>query len=105
MSRILLFTEIHYQGRFAGFFLYVSNTTNKDKGQLCMHNTKRPTPQMTIDCLTRGRYVIFYNERQSGVTYPDYYSSEIFNELCEVEVYGRLSFAFITFQILTTKLI
>ena len=37
-----------------------------------------------------GRYVIFYNERQDGVTYPeDYVSGTVFTELCDVIVHGK----------------
>lgn len=37
-----------------------------------------------------GRYVIFYNERLDGVTYPeDYVSGTVFTELCDVIVHGK----------------
>ncbi|XP_061166292.1 multiple epidermal growth factor-like domains protein 10 [Saccostrea echinata] len=81
-----------YTTRFAGFFLYVSNTTFRDDGYLCFHEIQTvdgtPTENQTISCPVHGRYVIFYNERRQGVTYPKFYSQYVFNELCEVEVYG-----------------
>ncbi|XP_056002246.1 multiple epidermal growth factor-like domains protein 10 isoform X2 [Ostrea edulis] len=81
-----------YYNRFAGFFLYVSNTTSKDDGHLCFHEIQTvdgtPVENQTISCSVHGRYVIYYNERRPGVTYPSYYSQYAYNELCEVEVHG-----------------
>ncbi|XP_061190941.1 multiple epidermal growth factor-like domains protein 10 [Saccostrea echinata] len=82
-----------YSMRFAGFFLYVSNTTSKDDGYLCFHQIQdkdgTPTENQTISCPVHGRYVIYYNERGNpDVTYPSYYSQYAFNELCELEAYG-----------------
>ncbi|XP_056002273.1 protein draper-like isoform X3 [Ostrea edulis] len=80
-----------YYNRFAGFFLYVSNTTSKDDGHRCFHEiqpvTGTPVENQTISCSVHGRYVIYYNERKPGVTYPSYYSRDAYNELCEVEVH------------------
>ncbi|XP_056002085.1 uncharacterized protein LOC125663226 isoform X2 [Ostrea edulis] len=81
-----------FAGRFLGFSLYVSNTTNKTQGKLCFHDTNYTTATiptvLDINCPVHGRYVIYYNERLQGNTYPAGYSDYAFNELCEVEVYG-----------------
>ncbi|XP_062610993.1 multiple epidermal growth factor-like domains protein 10 isoform X2 [Saccostrea cucullata] len=82
-----------YYNRFAGFFVYVSNTTRRQDGHLCFHELQQvngtPTENQTISCPVHGRYVIYYNERgRQGVTYPSYYSRYAYNELCELEVIG-----------------
>lgn len=49
-----------------------------------------PPLNITIVCVESGRYVIFYNERLNGVTYPTGYVLEnVFTELCEVVVQGK----------------
>lgn len=48
-----------------------------------------PHLNFTTTCIERGRYVIVYNERNDGVTYPTGYElANVFNELCEVVVLG-----------------
>nr|XP_022304108.1 neurogenic locus notch homolog protein 2-like [Crassostrea virginica] len=78
--------------RMAGFFLYVSNTTSKEDGHLCFHEIQifngTPSEDQRINCSVHGRYVFYYNERLPGVTYPSYYSTYAFYDLCELEVYG-----------------
>ncbi|XP_052686891.1 neurogenic locus notch homolog protein 4-like [Crassostrea angulata] len=78
------------RGRFAGFSLYVSNTTNQHMGHLCYKDGPQLPPlDFNTNCITYGRYVIFYNERLLGTTYPyDYEVSSVFTELCEVTVTG-----------------
>nr|XP_022296780.1 multiple epidermal growth factor-like domains protein 11 isoform X2 [Crassostrea virginica] len=80
------FTEV-----FVGFYVYVSNTTNKDDGQLCFHDNEHFNPStipavLTLNCTLQGRYVIYYNERTDGQ--PDYYFKYVGTHLCEFEVYG-----------------
>ncbi|XP_065925642.1 scavenger receptor class F member 2 isoform X2 [Magallana gigas] len=80
-----------YTGRFLGYSVYVSNSTNKEDGVLCFKDinyTKATIPNPTdITCITHGRYVIYYNNR-TNPPYPDIYSPYAFSELCEVEVHG-----------------
>ncbi|XP_061165545.1 receptor-type tyrosine-protein phosphatase T-like [Saccostrea echinata] len=81
-----------YTTRFLGFYVYVSNTTNRLDGHLCFHDTiyiRSTIPAVVnITCLVHGQYVIYYNERLSNLNYPTGYSAYAYNELCEVEVYG-----------------
>lgn len=52
------------RGRFAGFSLYASNTTDGHDGDHCYKDgPELPPLDFNTDCFTNGRYVIFYNER------------------------------------------
>lgn len=78
------------RGRFAGFSLYASNTTDRHSGYLCYKDGPALPPlDFNTNCTTRGRYVIFYNERLPKTSYPiDYETSPAITELCEVTVTG-----------------
>nr|XP_022307525.1 uncharacterized protein LOC111113523 [Crassostrea virginica] len=83
--------ESRQQGRFAGFSLYISNTGDKDSSSLCYKDgPSLPPLNFTTTCKLSGRYVIFYNERLDGVTYPAEYNEDVnvYTELCEVTVNG-----------------
>nr|XP_034319395.1 uncharacterized protein LOC105348579 isoform X7 [Crassostrea gigas] len=81
-----------HTARFLGFSIYVSNTTDKSDGKLCYKDknfTRSTIPAVfNTTCFVHGQYVIYYNERLPGVTYPSGYSNYSYYELCEVEVYG-----------------
>lgn len=84
------------KGRFAGFSLYVSNTTVMiPSGVLCYKDgPELPPLDFNINCLTHGRFIIFYNERKDGINYPiNYQIRNVYMELCEVYVSGRLKHA------------
>nr|XP_022311206.1 uncharacterized protein LOC111116503 [Crassostrea virginica] len=81
--------ESRLRGRFAGFSLYISNTRDRTSSSLCYKDgPELPPLNFTTTCTLSGRYVIFYNERLDGVTYPAGYEVEanIYTELCEVIV-------------------
>lgn len=80
------------RGRFAGFSLYVSNTTDRNSGYLCYKNGQELPPlDFITNCTTLGRFVIFFNERLDRLNYPSGYQfSSVFTELCEVTVTGEL---------------
>lgn len=88
------FCKIHIamrqKGRFAGFSLYVSNTTDRPSGHLCYKDgPELPPLDFNTTCITHGRYVIFCNERMDGIHYPlGYETSNVVTELCEVTVTG-----------------
>ncbi|XP_062610399.1 multiple epidermal growth factor-like domains protein 11 [Saccostrea cucullata] len=81
-----------FTARFLGFYLYVSNTTNRLGGHLCFHDTiyNRSTipAVINISCPVHGQYVIYYNERPQSSQYAYQFSKDALNELCEVEVFG-----------------
>lgn len=84
-------SDLRQRGRFAGFSLFVSKTGDKQGATLCYKNGRQLPPlNFTSICTESGRYVIFYNERLNGATYPDGYEvSTVFTELCEVTVQGK----------------
>uniref|UniRef100_K1P8X9 Endothelial cells scavenger receptor n=1 Tax=Magallana gigas TaxID=29159 RepID=K1P8X9_MAGGI len=82
-----------YIGRFLGFAVYISNTTDKEDGVLCFKDdkfTRYTIPAViTLNCTHHGRYVIYYNNRTpNSKPKPPDYSEYAYNELCEFEVYG-----------------
>lgn len=85
-------TAMRQRGRFAGFSLYVSNTTDRRMGHLCYKDGLELPPLLfNISCIIHGRYVIFYNERLDKEKYPvGYEYKSVATELCEVIVTGRL---------------
>lgn len=85
-------TAMRQRGRFAGFSLYVSNTTDGYSGYLCYKDGQELPPlDFNTNCLTNGRYVIFYNERLVGTNYPiGYEIGSVFTELCDIRVTGTV---------------
>ncbi|XP_078330765.1 uncharacterized protein LOC111112385 [Crassostrea virginica] len=80
--------ESRQQGRFAGFSLFISNTGSIESSSLCYKDGPALPPlNFTITCTLSGRYIIYYNERLDGVTYPGYKDgTNVLTELCEVTV-------------------
>lgn len=87
--------ETRQQGRFAGFYLFVSNTDVSSRSDilgstLCYKDGPQLPPlNFTTMCRQYGRYVIYYNERLNEVLYPDGYKvTGVYTELCEVIIQG-----------------
>ncbi|XP_062593937.1 multiple epidermal growth factor-like domains protein 10 [Saccostrea cucullata] len=77
------------RGRYAGFSLYLSNSTTKEEGYMCYKDgPDLPPLNFTTKCVGYGRFVIYYNERLSGVKYPEGYEEMSYSQLCEVIVEG-----------------
>lgn len=98
IKRKLHVLDIRQRSRFAGFSLYVSNSdvsTSSDikSSNLCYQDRSPTLPPLnfTTLCLRQGRYVVFYNERLIGGNYPENYATiNVFTELCEVIVKGKI---------------
>lgn len=92
----MCFSAKRQKGRFAGFSLYVSNTTDRHDGYLCYKDgPELPPLDFNTSCITHGHYVIFYNERLFWMQYPiGYLTTGVITELCEVTVTGMVFFRF-----------
>ena len=81
--------------RFIGFSVYVSNTTDKAEGVLCFKDdnyTLNTIPAIfNTTCFVHGQYVIYFNAYKAGSRFVYYNQIDryAFNELCELEVYGK----------------
>lgn len=91
--------ENKQRGRFAGFSLYVSNndissTNDIQRSTQCyVDGNELPPLNFSTTCSEYGRYVVFYNERLTGVKYPPGYELEnVITELCEVIVHGKVTY-------------
>ncbi|XP_021367657.1 EGF-like domain-containing protein comC [Mizuhopecten yessoensis] len=82
--------------RFAGYRLYVSNTTSDDNvtnnGVLCYEDQSSTEAEVrlvvTHYCPYVAKYVTVYNFRNNPLRYNWYNENEAFLELCEVQVFG-----------------
>lgn len=77
----------------------LSKLENQQIGSLCYKNEQELPPlDFNTTCSIRGRYVIFYNDRLNGTSYPrEYEKAAVFTELCEVTVLGIVILCFPVF--------
>jgi hypothetical protein len=87
-----LFIVLTALQRFAGYYLYVSNSnlSSKTGGSLCYHHegTVPVSGYKDVNCNYFGNQVIFYNKRDVN-NIPSEYSDIAVVELCHIEVYGK----------------
>ncbi|XP_069128373.1 uncharacterized protein [Argopecten irradians] len=91
-GRLCISVSGNSQRRFAGYQLYVSNTSSTPlDGVLCykdMSSTEADVQLIvTHQCPYIGRYVTVYNSRNTLTRY-DWYDNYAVLELCEVQVWG-----------------
>ncbi|XP_069128429.1 receptor-type tyrosine-protein phosphatase T-like [Argopecten irradians] len=92
INRITITYTSERRDRFAGYHLYISDTTNTPQdGTLCYVDTSSTIDEVqlvvTHQCPFVGRYVTVYNYRTEPWRQSWYYQYAIL-ELCEVEVCG-----------------
>ncbi|XP_069126725.1 fucolectin-4-like isoform X2 [Argopecten irradians] len=92
VNQITIYYRDPFQYRFAGYYLYLSNTTDSPiDGVLCYKDQSRNRADVqlvvTHECPYVARYVTVYNYRNDTKRHS-WYSDESFLELCEVQVYG-----------------
>ncbi|XP_065943607.1 uncharacterized protein [Magallana gigas] len=85
-------TNSVFASRLLGFSVYVSNTTNKEDGHLCFHDSGNSISTISnfksITCEVQGRFVIYYNTREGNDNKRPGYSTTAHLDLCEVVVIG-----------------
>ncbi|XP_033739276.1 uncharacterized protein LOC117326624 [Pecten maximus] len=89
---IYVFFQDGFQERFAGYQLFVSNTTDTPKdGVLCYEDTSSTRDDVQLEVthqfLQVGRYVTVYNHRNNPKRH-NWYHDDALLELCEVQVFG-----------------
>ncbi|XP_060078161.1 cell death abnormality protein 1-like [Ylistrum balloti] len=81
-----------WRNRFAGYEIYLSNTTERNREDRCFQDKSENVNQIQSivtheECNGTAQYVTIYNTRNQPKR-QNWYSSFAFLELCEVEVYG-----------------
>ncbi|XP_069128375.1 multiple epidermal growth factor-like domains protein 10 [Argopecten irradians] len=92
INAITIFYRDLYPHRFAGYQLYVSNsTTSPQDGVLCFEDMSRTRDEVqmvvTHQCPYVGQYVTVYNYRNNPKRHG-WYDNFAVLELCEVQVWG-----------------
>lgn len=78
-----------------GFYFYIFNIIFKDSGYFCYKDEMRGLllVNQIINCFIYGCYVIYYNKCSFSNNF-DYLLLYVYNELCEVEVYGEYNYIY-----------
>ncbi|XP_021339451.1 receptor-type tyrosine-protein phosphatase mu-like isoform X1 [Mizuhopecten yessoensis] len=81
-----------WKNRFAGYEVYLSNTTDRLTGERCFIDESESVDQIIShvnhpECNGTAQYVTIYNHRESPKRH-DWYFKDALLELCEVQVYG-----------------
>lgn len=82
----------NFIGRFFGFLVYILNIMIKENGFFCFKDMSFIRDMIlnyvNIICIMYGRYVIYYNNRIILLYFVGYLIDGVYNEFCEVEVWG-----------------
>ncbi|XP_033730645.1 scavenger receptor class F member 2-like, partial [Pecten maximus] len=81
-----------WKGRFAGYEVYLSNTTVRHREDRCFIDESQSVDEIQSyvnhrECNGTAQYVTIYNHRESSKR-QSWYSDDALLELCEVKVYG-----------------
>ncbi|OWF37097.1 Receptor-type tyrosine-protein phosphatase mu [Mizuhopecten yessoensis] len=82
-----------WKNRFAGYEVYLSNTTDRLTGERCFIDKSESVNQIISlvnhpECNGTAQYVTIYNQRESPKRQNWYDDKDALLELCEVQVYG-----------------
>ncbi|XP_021354755.1 receptor-type tyrosine-protein phosphatase T-like, partial [Mizuhopecten yessoensis] len=92
INYITIYYRAATRDRFAGYKIFVSNTTDWNNGQLCFEDPSTSINEVSDivshQCQYVAKYVTIYNSRSTPNTRYDHYSKWAVLELCEVQVFG-----------------
>ncbi|OWF40811.1 Fucolectin-6 [Mizuhopecten yessoensis] len=93
INYITIYYRAGYGSRFAGYQIFVSNTTDLNNGQLCYEDASTTVAEVATvkshQCQHVAQYVTIYNYRNTPTKRYHWYSTYAILELCEVLVFGE----------------
>ncbi|OWF43872.1 Receptor-type tyrosine-protein phosphatase T [Mizuhopecten yessoensis] len=91
INNIKIYYRANFKNRFAGYQIFVSNTTDLNNGQLCYEDASSTIEEVSTvkshQCQYVAQYVTIYNYRNTPTRHGFYWQWAVL-ELCEVQVLG-----------------